>query len=125
MSMLACLCDGIVLFWVIVVCDVGVCKFDSVMLLSAWKTFLLLSLWLRLFADFVQFCVCSCFILVLFCSLSDRTVQTVSSALGKGGECFMLSRVSMRLSLYLWCEIRVVKLTFASWNVFIASSGYY
>ena len=41
-------------------------EFDFVMLLSTRKNFLLLSLWLRLFAKFVQFCVNFCFILVLF-----------------------------------------------------------
>ena len=56
-----CLCEGTVLSLVIVACDVGICEFDFVLLLSTWKTSLLLSLWLRLLAKFVQFCVCCCF----------------------------------------------------------------
>ena len=73
MSVLAySLCEVIVLSWVIAAGDVS--KFDFVMLLSTWKTFLLLPLWLRLFAKFVQFCVSFCFILVSFYSLRDWTV---------------------------------------------------
>ena len=38
----------------IAACDVGICEFDFVMFLSTWKTFLLLSLSLRLLAKLVQ-----------------------------------------------------------------------
>ena len=60
MSMLTySLCEEIVLFWVIV----GVYEFDFVMLLSTWETFLLLSLWLRLFA---KICPVLCLLLFYF-----------------------------------------------------------
>ena len=68
MSMFACcFCEGIVLSFVMAVCDFGVWEFDVVMLLSTWKTFLLLSLWLRFFAKLVQFCFCCSFIADLIC----------------------------------------------------------
>ena len=45
----------------------------------------------------MQFCVCCSFNFVVICSLSDKTVRTVSSVCGNGAECFVFSRVSMRL----------------------------
>ena len=37
------LCEGIMLSWVIAVCDLGVCEFNFVLNLSTWKIFLLFS----------------------------------------------------------------------------------
>ena len=63
-----CFCEGIVLSFAMAVCDFGIWEFD-VMLLINWKTILLLSFWLRLFAKLVQFCFCCSFIGDLICDL--------------------------------------------------------
>ena len=96
-----------VLSVVIAACDAGVCEFDFTMFRNVVNTFFGLSLWLRLFANSVQFFVCCSLIFSFICSLSDWTVLAVSGEIGGGVECRTVSLVSMRrfisgVKLGLW-----------------------
>ena len=104
-----CWCSGWWVCW-LVVCMKGLCCLEwSLRAMLEYMSLILLCFWVPgklfgcclhdwdCFAKFFQFSFCCCFILVLICLLSDWAVRTVSSVCGKGGECFVLSRVSMRV----------------------------